>query len=314
MTGQNESEKNSWWAVARSEEVTAKKPLSADIGMQPLVLWRDNSGIARALEDRCPHRRAPLSRGCVRDNGWIQCGYHGWSYNGANGKLVEIPNMKSEQRFPPLYKAQSFAVQESGGFVKVSLDPGASVPLLPAPMAAALKFGGTSYVALAHDQYISAFFDDPGLLIGINGVSLTPYLASELKKIGGRLVMERNCQWRIAHWPAPFSSEFPLSLLSETDPITGETALTLRDDALRDLLKAVIAPVPAARGITSIRWRAALGRDIDGLHAKQLLIGKPFHVHNTIDAAALRALTPSASLHGDELRATVVQSGRATAA
>src|SRR5580698_5671485 len=102
-----------WWAVARSEEITGKKPFSADIAEQPLVLWRDKAGVARALEDRCPHRRAPLSRGCIRDNGWIQCGYHGWSYDGESGRLLEIPNMKNEQRFPPLYKAQSFSVAES---------------------------------------------------------------------------------------------------------------------------------------------------------------------------------------------------------
>src|SRR3546814_4948287 len=71
-----------WWAVARSEEVTDKKPLGINIGDQPVVLWRDKQGIVRALEDRCPHRRAPLSLGCIRDNGWIQCGYHGWSYEG----------------------------------------------------------------------------------------------------------------------------------------------------------------------------------------------------------------------------------------
>ena len=64
-----------WWILARSEEVTGKKPLSVDIGDQPIVMWRDNQGVVRALEDRCPHRRAPLSLGCIRDNGWIQCTY-----------------------------------------------------------------------------------------------------------------------------------------------------------------------------------------------------------------------------------------------
>jgi len=111
-------ENDLWWAVARSEEVTSQKPLSVDIGDQPLVLWRDNQGIARALEDRCPHRRAPLSLGCIRDNGWIQCGYHGWSYDGETGRLKEIPNMKDQQKFPPVYKAHEFGVFEQGGFVR----------------------------------------------------------------------------------------------------------------------------------------------------------------------------------------------------
>src|SRR3546814_5045186 len=108
-----------WWAVARSEEVTDKKPLGINIGDQPVVLWRDKQGIVRALEDRCPHRRAPLSLGCIRDNGWIQCGYHGWSYEGDTGRLKEIPNMKDQQKFPPVYKAIAFSVYEQAGLVRV---------------------------------------------------------------------------------------------------------------------------------------------------------------------------------------------------
>ena len=101
-----------WWAVARSEEVTSKKPISVDIGSQPIVLWRDAAGVPRALEDRCPHRRAPLSLGCVLGNGMIQCGYHGWTYDGATGHLKDIPNLKSTQKFPPLYRATPFAAWE----------------------------------------------------------------------------------------------------------------------------------------------------------------------------------------------------------
>jgi nitrite reductase/ring-hydroxylating ferredoxin subunit len=301
---------DAWWAVARSEEITAKQPFSVDIGDQPLVLWRDEAGVARALEDRCPHRRAPLSRGCVRDNGWIQCGYHGWSYDGATGKLVEIPNMKSEQRFPPLYKALSFAVQERGGFVRVSLNGGA----VAQAAAANLPLGGTTHVALAQDQYVTAFFDDPGLLIGIRGVSFTPYLAAELHAESGRLVMERYCQWKSAHWPAPFSSEFPISLLSSTDPITGETEMTLRDAGLGELFAAVIAPVPAARGVTAIRWRAGRGTRLSGLYAALLGAPAPFRVFDTVDAGALRKLLPSVSLRAADLRATLIAAARTVAA
>ena len=71
-----------WWAVARSEEISAEKPFNVDIGDQPIVLWRDTDGIVRALEDRCPHRRAPLSLGCILGSGAIQCGYHGWTFDG----------------------------------------------------------------------------------------------------------------------------------------------------------------------------------------------------------------------------------------
>src|ERR1700743_541620 len=96
--------------VAGSKEATPAKPISVAIGDQPIVLWRDKARICRALEDRCPHSRAPLSVGCVRESGFLQCGYHGWTYSGETGRLVEIPNMKDKQKFPPLYRAMAFAV------------------------------------------------------------------------------------------------------------------------------------------------------------------------------------------------------------
>jgi nitrite reductase/ring-hydroxylating ferredoxin subunit len=299
-----------WWTLALSEEVTDKKPLSVDIGDQPVVLWRDKQGVARALEDRCPHRRAPLSLGCIRDNGWIQCGYHGWSYDGETGKLRDIPNMKGEQRFPPLYKARNFAVAEDGGFVRVSLDEAA----VPAPAAETLPLCGISQVALSQEQYIDALFDDPGLLIDIRGVSFTPYLMSELHEENGRLVMERSCQWKGLHWPAPFSSDFPITVTTSSDPFTGETGLILRDADFNELLVATMAPVPSARGSTAIRWRARLGKQLKGAHARMLGIGTPFHVRDTIDAAALRVLKPSASLHGRRLRTGMTQAAVHTTA
>lgn len=289
-----------WWKVARSEEVTSAKPLAVDIGDQPVVLWRDAQGIARALEDRCPHRRAPLSRGCVRDNGWLQCGYHGWSYDGETGRLKDIPNMKDEQRFPPVYKAAAFAVAESGGFVSVNLEPKSA---LPAPVAAqTFALGGTAHVALDHAEWVNALFDDPGIVIGIRGVQFTPYLMSDLREEGGRLVMERFCQWGKLHLPAFATAEFPITLITRTDPLTGETEAVLRDDSFRVLLTAQLAPVPAARGTTQVRWRAALGEVLKGRHAAALRRKGAFDVREAIDAAALRVLIRSASHHGQQLR------------
>jgi len=288
-----------WWAVARSEEVTDKKPLAVDIGDQPIVLWRDKQGIARALEDRCPHRRAPLSLGCIRDNGWIQCGYHGWSYEGDTGRLKEIPNMKDQQKFPPVYKAVAFSVFEQAGMVRVCLRASAPLPLLADHR---YHYVGTSHVSLSHQDYLNALYDDPGLVIGIRGVSFTPYLMSELRNRDGLLVMERSCQWKGLHWPAPFSSDFPLTLLTETHPVTGETRLILRDAEFNELLRAVMAPVPAARGVTAIRWRSELGDRAAGWRGASLRGVNPFTVRNTVNGKKLRVTKPSASLHGEDLR------------
>lgn len=300
-------QKDVWWAVARSEEVTSKKPLSVDIGDQPVVLWRDERGIARALEDRCPHRRAPLSLGCIRDNGWIQCGYHGWSYDGETGRLKEIPNMKDQQKFPPVYKANAFAVTEQGGFVRVYLNGKAQPPL---SAAARHTFGGTANVSLNHQEYLNALYDDPGLVIAIRGVHFTPYLMSELHEEGGKLVMERNCQWKLAHWPAHFVAEFPLTLVTRTDPVSGETELILRDDQFNDLLHAVLAPVPSARGVTAVRWRASMGVRKPGFYGALLRAINPLTVRSTINGTKLRTTKPTVSLHGEDLRENLNDSAK----
>ncbi len=306
------NQKTAWWAIARSEEVGGKKPINADIGDQPIVLWRDNEGIVRALEDRCPHRRAPLSLGCVRDNGWIQCGYHGWIYEGETGRLKEIPNMKDKQKFPPLYRAIRFGVHESGGFVYVNLDAEAAPPAPSTNTTYALS--GTVAVALSHQDWLDALFDDPNLVLAIRGIGFTPYLMTELHEEQGRLVMERSCQWRLLHWPAPFSPEFPVTMLTATDPITGHTDVTLRDADFNELLRVALAPVPAARGVTQIRWRAEIGENRPGWMAKLLGMKDSFAVRPSVDGAALRVLKPSASRHGEELRANMLNKDAVAAA
>jgi phenylpropionate dioxygenase-like ring-hydroxylating dioxygenase large terminal subunit len=53
---------NTWYMAAWAEEVGASL-LRRKIISLPVVLYRLESGRVAALEDRCPHRFAPLSRG-----------------------------------------------------------------------------------------------------------------------------------------------------------------------------------------------------------------------------------------------------------
>jgi nitrite reductase/ring-hydroxylating ferredoxin subunit len=299
-----------WWAVARSEEVTYRKPINVDLGDQPVVLWRDASGVARALEDRCPHRRAPLSLGCILASGMIQCGYHGWTYDGETGQLMDIPNLKTKQKFPPLYRAIAFAVAESEGFVRISTDPKAAPP---ATGKATLPLSGTVQLSLPHAAFLNALYDDPSLLLSIRGIRFTPYLATELIEANGKLVMERNCQWAGPRWPASFIPEFPASLRIATDPETGESELTLRDSDFNELLRIILAPVPAGRGVTQVRWRAQLASRRPGLAAKFIGAGAPFAILPAVDGAALRVLRPSVSIHAETLRQEIIHRRTATA-
>jgi phenylpropionate dioxygenase-like ring-hydroxylating dioxygenase large terminal subunit len=64
---------NTWYLSAWSDELSATSLVARTIIEQPVILFRDAGGAVRALQDRCPHRFAPLSRGHL-DDGAIVCG------------------------------------------------------------------------------------------------------------------------------------------------------------------------------------------------------------------------------------------------
>jgi phenylpropionate dioxygenase-like ring-hydroxylating dioxygenase large terminal subunit len=70
------------------------KPVRVEVGGVAYALWRER-GVPRAVLDRCPHRHAPLSKGVVRDDGRLACGYHGWHFDGTgNGCSPAVPEVK----------------------------------------------------------------------------------------------------------------------------------------------------------------------------------------------------------------------------
>jgi vanillate O-demethylase monooxygenase subunit len=103
--------RNAWYQAAWANEV-ADKPLARTFLNEPVVLFRDAGGKARALEDRCCHRATPLRLGEVVPEG-LQCGYHGMVFDGT-GKCVRIPGQDS---IPPQAKVRSYPIVERQEFV-----------------------------------------------------------------------------------------------------------------------------------------------------------------------------------------------------
>ena len=56
----NEGLKNQWYPVAKSVEIRNDRPFGAVALGCKLVLWRDDRGDIRCIEDFCPHRASPL--------------------------------------------------------------------------------------------------------------------------------------------------------------------------------------------------------------------------------------------------------------
>ncbi len=88
---------------------------------ESLVVWKTASGLPAALENRCCHRTAKLSKGCVQGE-HIACGYHGWEYD-RFGTCVRIPQADGGH-IPAGARVRAFQAQERYGYVWVALaDP-----------------------------------------------------------------------------------------------------------------------------------------------------------------------------------------------
>ena len=110
-------ERRHWHPVALDSAVGAQ-PVAVQLLDEALVLWRDDQGAVQAWQDRCPHRGAALSMGCVRD-GQLECAYHGWRFAGG-GQVVVVPALPGFVP-PASHRATVFAAMVRYGLVWVRL-------------------------------------------------------------------------------------------------------------------------------------------------------------------------------------------------
>ncbi len=103
--------RNCWYIAAESREVS-RLPFGRILLAEPVMLYRREDGTPVVLEDRCCHRRAPLSKGKLVGDA-IQCGYHGFTFDGS-GACVKIPG---QDRVPPSIGVRSYPVCERDRYV-----------------------------------------------------------------------------------------------------------------------------------------------------------------------------------------------------
>ena len=116
-----------WYAVCKSVQVQQAKPHAVTALGERLVLWRDAAGKLACLEDFCPHRGAPLSRGIVED-GWLACRYHGVCVDGT-GTIARVPAMP-ECPLEGRRAVKAYTVTEAADAVFVYF-PSAEAPTAP---------------------------------------------------------------------------------------------------------------------------------------------------------------------------------------
>ena len=116
------------WYVAGFEHEFDEPFISRRILDVPLVLYRTSQGVYSAMDDCCPHRLLPLSKG-KRVGDELQCGYHGMCFS-ADGACTSVPG---QTNIPAAARVATYPVQARHGFVWIWMgDAGLADPgLIP---------------------------------------------------------------------------------------------------------------------------------------------------------------------------------------
>ena len=142
---------NRWYVVLTENEV----PLNGTLGIKRLghevVFWRGGSGEICAALDICPHRRAKLSLGQVKD-GHLECPFHGFQFD-HSGNCTAIPAHPGQ----PISGAMSLctlSVRVEHGFVWIWTGPDPA-PDEPVPF---FDFTGYSCAGSAFSSQVDAHY------------------------------------------------------------------------------------------------------------------------------------------------------------
>lgn len=294
--------KGQWWAVALSEAVQGEKALAVACGGEELALFRNDAGQAFALEDRCPHRRVPLSPGPVKPGG-LRCPYHGWTFDGASGVCTDIPNLRRDERIPVSHSVIAYPVAELHGFIHVWLGEGMPSTKLPAAcyLAGGREYSGSAVANISHAQYLDVMLDGPECLIEFPGVHITDFFLGDPRRDGDDLLLDRGAVWKGRGFGPAFVRDHPLVVRTRVPLAGGAITVELLTAEEAPLVTVFIAASENRRGTTGLCWRGfqhdAAARSMSWRWWMSRLAGRPpFEVSWSIDGAAIAALEVAPSL------------------
>ncbi len=121
--------RNVWYIAATASEVTRDLRRVRVLG-EDIVVYRTEKGDPVALEDACPHRKLPLSKGRLKGDA-IECGYHGLTFD-CHGACQRVPG---QERIPSSIKVRAYPVVDRFGHVWIWMgeaelaDPGKLFPV-----------------------------------------------------------------------------------------------------------------------------------------------------------------------------------------
>lgn len=191
--------RNAWYAAALSSEIEAEL-FPRTIANEQIVMHRTSTGEVTALEDRCPHRQVPLSKGCLKGDE-IECAYHGLRFD-PSGQCVHIP---SQDTIPSTARTRAYPVAEKYGFVWIwpgdpALSDESSVPdhsiCVDPNLAGAMHYQrGRADYRLGIDNFLDSShvaFVHPGTVMSESVSSARPETKIEGDRVVVRRVLEKE--------------------------------------------------------------------------------------------------------------------------
>ncbi|KAI1301425.1 Cholesterol 7-desaturase [Halotydeus destructor] len=114
---------NGWIPVSESRDVTADKVTRSRIFINEIILLRDESGKAIAMDAYCPHLGANIGHGGsvvsnAQGDACVRCPFHGWLFRASDGQCVQVPYAQ-DKKPPPGVKLKQYECKEWNGIILV---------------------------------------------------------------------------------------------------------------------------------------------------------------------------------------------------
>ncbi|MEX2453168.1 MAG: aromatic ring-hydroxylating dioxygenase subunit alpha [Rhodospirillaceae bacterium] len=138
--------RNRWYGIVPSDRV-GERPVAIRRWDRDLVLWRDRDGAVHLLDDRCPHRGAPLSI-ARHDGDRLTCVYHGVEILG-DGSVAMVPG-PPDCDMAGQCRVNAYPTAEHRGLIFAGRGDGLGTPV--APFALPGRLAGEDYEAFLSYQ------------------------------------------------------------------------------------------------------------------------------------------------------------------